>query len=140
MEQINNSATNNSQTKHLTCIICPMGCQLEVTLPPDYTEENKRTIDPASFKVTGNSCPRGDSYARKELTTPGRTLTCTVAVTGSTRALVSAKTNGEVPKEKLLDCMQAIRRLTVKAPIKAGDVLVHDLLETGVDLVAGESC
>lgn len=121
----------NSTTKHLTCIICPMGCQLDVTIPTP--------TDPTSFTVTGNTCPRGDAYARKELTTPERTLTCTVAVIGGSRPLVSAKTNGEVPKEKLLDCMQTIKRLTVTAPIHTGDVLVHDLLETGVNLVAGET-
>ena len=132
-------ATANSTTRHLTCIICPMGCQLEVTVPEDYTEENKRTIDPTKFTVSGNTCPRGDAYARKELTTPERTLTCTVAVTGGKRPLVSAKTAGEVPKELLLDCMQVIRRLTIKAPVHAGDVLVYDLLHTGVNLVAGET-
>lgn len=131
--------TNTNTTHHLTCIICPMGCQLEVTVPEDYTEENKRTIDPTKFAVSGNTCPRGDAYARKELTTPERTLTCTVAVTGGKRPLVSAKTAGEVPEEQLLDCMQAIRRLTIKAPVHAGDVLVYDLLHTGVNLVAGET-
>lgn len=131
--------TNMENTKHLTCIICPMGCQLEVFLSDGYTEENKRTINPSTFKVSGNTCPRGDAYARKELTTPERTLTCTVAVSGGRRALVSAKTAGEVPKEQLLDCMQAIRRLTVQAPIHAGDILVYDLLHTGVNLVAGET-
>ncbi len=127
-----------AQTKHLTCIICPMGCSLEVTLPEGYTQENARTVDPSLFKVSGNTCKRGDEYARKELTTPERTLTCTVAVSGGKRPLVTAKTAGEVPKEKLLDCMQAVRRLTVKAPVHAKDILVKDLLHTGIDLIACE--
>ena len=54
-------------TKNLTCIICPMGCQLEVDLPDDWTEENMSTADPASFVVRGNTCPRGSAYAGKEL-------------------------------------------------------------------------
>ena len=126
------------KTKHLTCIICPMGCQLEVTLPEGYSEENKKTFDPSLFKVSGNTCPRGDTYARKELTNPERTLTCTVAITGAKRPLVTAKTKGEVPKEMLLECMQLVRRLTVASPVKAGDVLVKDILHTGVDLIACE--
>ncbi len=128
----------DSKTTHLTCIICPMGCQLEVKLPENYSAQNARTIDPAAFEVSGNACPRGDVYARKELTAPERTLTCTVAVLGGERPLVSAKTAGEVPKEKLLDCMEAVRRLTVKAPINAKDILIKDILHTGVDLIACE--
>lgn len=130
---------NEKNIKHLTCIVCPMGCQLEVTLPEDYSEENKRTFDSSLFIVTGNTCKRGDSYARKELTTPERTLTCTVAVANGKRALVSAKTNGEVPKEKLLDCMQLVRRLTVNAPVAQGQILAKDILQTGIDLIACES-
>lgn len=130
---------NEKNIKHLTCIVCPMGCQLEVTLPEDYSEENKRTFDSSLFIVKGNTCKRGDSYARKELTTPERTLTCTVAVANGKRALVSAKTNGEVPKEKLLDCMQLVRRLTVNAPVAQGQILAKDILQTGIDLIACES-
>ena len=125
-------------TKNLTCIICPMGCQLEVDLPDDWTEENMSTADPASFVVRGNTCPRGSAYAGKELTNPERTLTCTVAVTGSSRPVVSAKTRGEVPKAMLLECMEVVRRTTVKGPVHTGDVLIKDILETGVDLIAGE--
>ena len=124
--------------RHLTCIICPMGCQLEVEVPEGYSAENARTTDPSVFKVSGNTCPRGDAYARKELTTPIRTLTCTVAVEGGKRALVSAKTDGEVPKEQLLACMEVVRRLTVKAPVKAKDVLIRDILHTGINLIACE--
>ena len=106
-----------------------MGCSLEVTMP---------SSDPASFIVKGNTCPRGDAYARKEMTNPERTLTCTVAVTGSSRAVVTAKTAGEVPKAKLLDCMQEVRRLCVKAPVHAKDILIKDILHTGIDLIACE--
>lgn len=127
-----------TKTQHITCIICPMGCQLEVTLPEGYSAESARTTDPSLFTVTGNACPRGDSYARKEFTTPARTLTCTVAVRGGKRPLVSAKTKGDVPKEKLLDCMQLVRRTTAPAPVHEGDILIHDILSTGVDVIACE--
>ncbi len=125
--------------RQLTCIICPMGCALEVELPEGWSEQNMRNTDPALFKISGNACPRGDKYARKELTNPERTLTCTVAVKDGVAPLVSAKTVGEVPKGLLLDCMQTVRRMTVSAPVAAGDVLAADLLHTGIDLVACES-
>ena len=97
------------EKRELTCINCPMGCQLEVTLPQGYNEQNAATTDPSLFGVTGNACKRGDSYARKEFTTPTRTLTCTIAVQKGVRALVSAKTKGEIPKDLLLDAMQYVR-------------------------------
>ncbi len=104
-----------------------MGCSLEVDI------EGKDVL-----AVRGNNCMRGEVYAQKELTHPERTLTCTVAVTNGKRPLVTAKTAGEVPKARLMDCMEAVRRLTVKAPVNAGDILVRDLLQTGVNLVACE--
>lgn len=124
--------------KKLTCIICPMGCPLEITLPENYNPQNPGACDIEAFVVKGNTCPRGVVYAKKELTYPERTLTCTVAVVGGNRPLVTAKTKGEVPKDKLLDCMEAVRRIVIKAPVAAGQVIVKDLLHTGIDLVACE--
>lgn len=118
---------NNENIKHLTCIICPMGCQLEAE------------ISGKQIKVTGNTCKRGESYAYAELTKPMRTLTCTVAVINGDRPLVSARTNGEIPKSLLLSAMQYVKRLQIQSPVKCGDVIVKDFLQTGVDLVAGEN-
>lgn len=115
-----------------------MGCQLEAEVPEDYSTENANTTDPSIFRISGNNCQRGDAYARKELTKPERTLTCTVAVTGADRPLVTAKTKGEVPKELLLDCMKAVKRISVAAPVKAGQTIIKDILRTGTDLVACE--
>ena len=117
----------NEVKRNLTCIICPMGCQLEIS------------GQGASMKVTGNTCKRGEEYAKKELTCPVRTLTCTVAVEGGERPLVSAKTAGEIPKADLLRSMQFVRRLTVKAPVKQGDIIIRDFMQSGVNLVACES-
>lgn len=131
-----NKETNTKETKieHLTCIICPMGCQLEaeISTQDDFSEN-------PNIKVTGNTCKRGEDYAYTELTKPMRTLTCTVAVTGGKRPLVSARTKGEIPKELLLSAMQYVKRLEIKAPVKTGDIIIHDFLQTGVSLIAGES-
>ena len=118
-------------TKNLTCIICPMGCQLEASVKKLDTEE-------VQILVTGNACKRGEEYAKKELTLPMRTLTCTVCVKNGKRPLVSAKTNGEIPKDLLLDAMQYVRRLVIKAPVTAGQIIDSDFLQTGVPLIAVE--
>ncbi|MFA6856346.1 MAG: DUF1667 domain-containing protein [Treponema sp.] len=118
-----------NERKTMTCIICPMGCQLEVT-------RIQETGEIPAYSVTGNTCPRGEAYAQKELTNPTRTLTCTVAVRGGIRCLVAAKSKIEVPRDLQLACMQVIRRISVKAPVKTGDVLYEDILNTGADIVA----
>ena len=133
---------NNMENKnihHLTCIICPMGCQLEATVL-DSSSSDSALPDTTAKKitVTGNSCKRGEQYAFTELTNPMRTLTCTVAVTGGTRPLVSARTKGEIPKSLLLRAMQYVKRLEIAAPVKTGDVIVEDFLQTGASLVACE--
>lgn len=115
--------------KYLTCIICPMGCSLEIT------GEQKEDLFEVS-SVTGNNCRRGEEYAKKELIFPTRTLTTTIAVTGSSLKLVPVKTAGEIPKDMLLKAMEVIRRAKCKAPVKCGDVLLYDLLGTGIKVVA----
>ena len=111
--------------KHeLTCIRCPIGCQLTV----DVEGEN--------VTVTGNSCPRGAEYGKKEVTAPTRTVTASVRVDGGELPLVSGKTATDVPKEKVMDVMAVIRQCSVSAPVKTGDVLIADVAGTGSDVVA----
>lgn len=115
------------ETRDLTCIGCPLGCQIEVKF------DDKEIIS-----VTGNTCPRGDQYARKEVTNPTRIVTSTVRVYGSTTGAVtvSCKTKSDVPKNRIFDCIRDIRGLSVQAPIHIGDVLKSDIAGTGVELVA----
>ena len=113
----------------MTCIICPMGCTMEVTTEGEGTA--RRVIS-----VTDNGCKRGPEYVEKELLNPTRTLTTTITVQNGDLSVVSVKTAGEVPKNMLLQCMEVIRRATVRAPIKTGDVLLHDILGTGVNVVS----
>ena len=82
------------EERHLTCIRCPLGCQITVTL--DQGEV---------VKVVGNTCKRGDEYARKEVTNPTRTVTSIVRVTGGDVAMVSVKTRTDVPKDKIFDVL-----------------------------------
>lgn len=112
-------------TRSLTCIGCPLGCQITVELEGGTV-----------LSVVGNTCPRGEAYARKEVTAPARIVTSTVRVRGGELAAVSVKTEKEIPKEKIFDCVRALRNVEVDAPVKVGQVLLTDAAGTGVNIVA----
>ncbi len=110
----------------LTCISCPMGCPLRVE-----TDEAGKVLS-----VSGNTCKRGEEYGRREVTAPVRTVTSTVRVTGGAAPVVPVRTKGEIPKEKIFDCMAAIRAASVQAPVGIGDVILENAAGTGVSIVA----
>lgn len=112
------------ETRELTCICCPMGCALTVTIDGDRID------------VTGNSCSRGADYGRKEVLSPTRVVTSSVHVTGGELEMVPVKTKQDIPKGKIFDCMKEIRRVTVEAPVSIGDVIIPDCAGTGVAIVA----
>ena len=105
----------------LICITCPRGCHLQV-------DEN--------LNVTGNMCPRGAMYAKAELTHPVRMVTSSVNVHSKTESRLPVKTKEPIPKELIFKIMEEIEKVSVKAPIKIGDVIIKDVLGTGVDIVA----
>lgn len=113
------------EKRELTCIGCPMGCPLTVTLDGG-----------AVVTVQGNTCPRGDAYARREVTAPTRIVTTTVRVTGGTLPAVSCKTRSDIPKEKIFDVVRALKSVVVPAPVHISQVLLPDAAGTGVDVVA----
>jgi CxxC motif-containing protein len=113
------------EIRDLICIGCPMGCPLQVTIDGGEVKQ-----------VTGNTCPKGDSYARKEVTSPMRKVTSTVFVTDGKEPLVSVKTATEISKDKIFPVMDALRGIFVKAPVKIGDVIVKNVADTGSDIVA----
>lgn len=115
-------------TIELTCIGCPLGCPLIVTL------ENKEVID-----VTGNTCPRGATYAKKEVTNPTRIVTSTVRVSGGSCPMVNVKTASDIPKGKMFECIDALKDVVISAPVKIGDVVVKNVAETGVDVIAARN-
>ena len=111
--------------KEMTCIVCPMGCPLKVTMNGD------EIVD-----VTGNTCPRGKKYAITEVTAPRRVLTSTVKVEGGHLPLCPVRTRGDIPKGLRFDAMKEVNALVIKAPVAIGDVLIPDICGTGVPLVA----
>ena len=113
------------ETRNLTCINCPMGCQL--TVVTDVGEV---------VSVTGNTCPRGEIYAKKEVTHPTRIVTSTVSVSGGVIPVVSVKTASDIPKESIQAVMDAVSGVCVNAPVSIGDVLLENIAGTGAALVA----
>lgn len=114
-----------AQSKELICIGCPMGCMLTAELE-----------DGEVIKVTGNTCPRGDAYARKELTSPTRIVTSIAKVEGGELPVVSVKTAQDIPKGKIKDCIAEIKKAALRAPVRIGDVAVKNVADTGVDVIA----
>ncbi|MCR4953094.1 MAG: DUF1667 domain-containing protein [Treponema sp.] len=123
---------NLSEEKTMTCIVCPIGCELHIR----KIGSGNSTSD---FDVTGNNCKNGEKYAIQEETFPMRTLTTTVRVNNGTQPLVPVKSVPEIPKILQLECMEVLKRFTAQAPIKNGDILYPDILGTGANIIACES-
>ena len=111
----------------ITCINCPLGCRMSVALK-----------EGAVASVAGNTCPRGETYARQECTDPRRVITAVIPVSGS-RTPLSVKTRTPVPKAKIADCMAALSRVRLSAPVESGAVVLSDVCGTGCDFVATRS-
>lgn len=111
--------------REMICICCPMGCRLTV----DDSDKN-------NIKVSGNTCPRGEKYAKDEIVCPKRMVTAVVRVNGGDVAMVSVKTSEAIEKSKIFDALDALKGLTVNAPVKTGDVILKDVCSTGVDFIA----
>ena len=116
--------------REITCIVCPNGCTLDI----DFEKNGDGKI--AVTSVKGNLCPRGRDYAIQEMEAPMRTIASSVLVTGGELPLASVRTNAPIPKERIFDVMEEIRRVTVTAPVSAGDVIIKDVLGLGADIIA----
>ena len=105
----------------LTCVECPMGCEIEVV--------NKD----GNITVTGNTCPRGKLYAENEITCPRRVLTTSVRAENG--KMVAVKTDAPIKKQEMLEIMQKVNLITVKLPVKIGQIVVENLTEN-INLIA----
>lgn len=113
------------EKRELICIGCPLGCPVTVELEDGEVKS-----------VTGNTCPRGEAYAKKEVTNPTRIVTSTVRVEGGDKPFISVKTKDDIPKGSIFTCMEEINRAVVKAPVKIGDVIVENVAGTKVSVIA----
>lgn len=108
----------------LVCINCPKSCILKVI------------ADGNQILVEGNSCKNGIDYAVSEITNPTRVVTTIVYVENGDKKLLPVKTSSPIPKGLIMECMRELKKVKAKAPIKIGDVIVKNILNTGADIVA----
>lgn len=113
--------------ENITCILCPMGCALNVEMENGVVRS-----------VSGNGCKRGEKYAREECTAPTRMLTALVRLENRD-AVLSVKTARPIPKKLILPCAGILRQLKLRAPINIGKVVLPNIMDTGVDVIATKS-
>lgn len=113
------------ETKQYTCIVCPMSCRISVQVDAN-----------GDLQITGNTCQRGQAFARNEYLHPQRMLTSTVRVEAGALRRLPVISASELPKEKLLECLQQLYKTSVKAPVKCGDIIIKNICGTGVDIYA----
>ena len=116
------------EIKHLTCIGCPMSCPLELTI-----------VDGKIHQVTGNECKRGEEYARQEFAAPSRMVSTTIACSAGLWPRLPVKTAAAIPKDKVIEAVQTLHTLKVKAPIQTGQVILENVAETGIAVIATRS-
>ncbi|EFK11961.1 conserved hypothetical protein [delta proteobacterium NaphS2] len=114
--------------KELTCIVCPNGCPLEI----EFEEEPALKV----IEVQGHTCDKGPKWAEQELTNPMRTIASNVSVKNGDFPLVSVRTDGPIPKQRIFDVMTEIRSATVKAPVAIGQVLIKNPAGTDCNIIA----
>ncbi len=111
--------------KNVVCILCPRGCRL--------------TVDTETLEVVGNSCKRGLQFGPQEIISPRRGLTTTASIENALYKQIPVRTTTSVEFNKIFDCIAEIKKLRLKAPIKTGDVLIKNILDTGADVIASRS-
>ncbi len=114
--------------KRITCIVCPIGCKILVKIDGKHFE-----------LVDGNKCKRGIDYAISEALDPRRMLTSSVLVKNGEWPLVSVKSSKPVPKNKIVSVLNEIKKASVNAPVKSGQVVLNNVADTKIDIVATKS-
>ena len=116
----------NMNNRKFTCIMCPLGC--EVTVKSD--ESGSIT------EVIGNKCQKGEKYAGDEFARPMRVLTSTVSIDGAKFSRLPVRTSSTIPKDRIFKCMDEVEKVKIKAPVKAGEIILKDIFGLNVDLIA----
>ncbi|HHW03643.1 MAG TPA: DUF1667 domain-containing protein [Thermoanaerobacterales bacterium] len=117
-----------SDKRNVTCIICPVGCRIEVEL------ENEDILN-----LSGYRCKRGLQYAKDEVTSPKRILTTTVRLKARSAHVLPVRTRAPIPRSCMKDAMKELKSVFVCPPVKMGDVVLKDVAGTGVDVIASRS-
>lgn len=115
------------EKRELTCIGCPLGCGVTVTLGQN------RIIE-----ITGHTCKRGEDYARKEVLNPTRIVTSIVVIDSKAEKMLPVKTKQDIPRDRIFEVIHELRNVRVKAPVLIGDVILEDAAGTGVAVIAAK--
>jgi CxxC motif-containing protein len=113
--------------KHLTCILCPKGCQILISKP---------SADDTDYHITGFCCQKGKSYALDEFEHPRRTVTTSVKLIGGIHPLLAVRTDAPVSKELIPKVIVAARKISCSAPVSLGTVLIENVAESGANLIS----
>lgn len=115
-----------NMNRDFICIVCPRGCSLHI-------EVEKEIV------VTGNSCKRGEEFAKEEVTDPKRTLTTTVKTTSPSSPTLSVRSSSPLPKRLFFDIQKILKNIIIDRPVKRGDVIIDNILSSGCDIIATEN-
>lgn len=107
--------------KEMICIVCPVGCHINV--------------DTETLAVEGNACPRGAVYGKEELTAPKRVVTSTVKIKNALDHRCPIKTTAGIPKELNFKLMDELKKIELNAPVKRGDIIIENVFNTGINVV-----
>lgn len=116
------------EQKEYTCIVCPQSCQGTLT-----------ALDDGSFRTEGFTCPNGEKYAINEYQDPKRVLTTTVIIDNAPFRLLPVVSTDEISRTIFGDCLRILYQVRAQAPVKAGDVILKDIMGTGTDIVAART-
>ncbi len=115
-------------TKKLTCIECPMSCALSADI------ENCKVV-----KISGNKCPKGETYAVSEVENPLRVLTSAVVCENLPLKMLPVRTDNPIPKVRLMEGMNEIKKIRISKPVAVGEILVKNFLGLNANLIAARA-
>lgn len=118
------------EKREMICIVCPIGCHLEIM--EDSSSES-------GYIVSGATCKRGEVYGVKELSNPTRTVTSTVKIKGGSLPRIPVRTDKEIPKDKIFDCMKIINDIELEVPVKVNQIIAENVLGLDVNIVSSRS-
>lgn len=110
--------------REFTCIVCPNGCEIQAEIEDGKVKS-----------ISGATCKRGEEYVNQELTAPKRTIASSVSVINGVLPLASVRTTKAIPKEKIFEAMAEIKKITVKAPVMTGQIVIKGILGTDSDVI-----
>jgi CxxC motif-containing protein len=112
--------------REVICIVCPKGCRGKVGI--DEKGEVK--------EFSGYECKEGSGYVEAEIKEPTRILTATMIVESTIREVLPVRVSKAIPKDTVKACMSVIAKARLKLPIKVGQVIIANILDTGADVIA----